>query len=339
MAAILSPIRALLNLLLPFTDKNTPLVQDLIHTIVLCGTLYFAPQLVELYHSRKPSHIVPEPPDPEETEGTQEDLPRDDGWVLQPDTEDEAVERPPPAPTPPPGQNGEPAGWLPPDDAPPQFLDGEGEAGPANFADNDRPRPTPANRTVGAKKAKSLARKDQRRAYHEFHRQQAELRRQEEAKEAPAREAALLAEKQRRAEVEKEIQENARKERERKKEEERKEQEEESKRRERALRTVRELFEKKGAVDLGDVAWKEDKNSLWIERLVRASGLLSQASKRGESTHIMITGGGWLVRIDEDLMRQAYTDAIAFGNKRDGKVSFSELGGMLEKAVRARAKA
>jgi hypothetical protein len=53
----------------------------------------------------------------------------------------------------------------------------------------------------------------------------------------------------------------------------------------------------------------------------------------------MITKAGWAVRLDRQVVQQAYEEAAAFGNaKEDGKVSFEEFGGILEKCVRARAK-
>lgn len=257
----------------------------------------------------------------------------DEGFVLQPDTDDdfEADTEPPPlAPTPPPAQARQPQadarelqdGRIPPPDL--------GEAGPAN----ERPRPTPQNRTIGAKKARSLARKDQRRAYHEFHRQQAELRRAEEARDASEREVALLAEKARRAEVEREIQERERVERERKKEVERKELEEERLRRERTVKVVRQEVEEKGSVDLVEVAWLEGKDRVWIEKLVRASGLLTTLKRDGSV--MLITGDAWIVTVDEDMMKQAYLNAVAYGEKHGGRIGFGEFGGILEKVVRAR---
>jgi hypothetical protein len=36
-------------------------------------------------------------------------------------------------------------------------------------------------------------------------------------------------------------------------------------------------------------------------------------------------------------MQTAYDEAASFGDSRDGKVSFANFGGILEKAIRARA--
>ncbi|KAF2873956.1 hypothetical protein BDV95DRAFT_592116 [Massariosphaeria phaeospora] len=329
MGAFLSTPRALLNLLLPFTNANTPLLQDLIHTIILCGTLYYAPQIAEYYNSRQ----FPQRPTNDRHGGPDaptDDLPIDNNLVLQPDTDDGEELGPPPfAPTPPPNAAHVPppqADHIPPNDAAPA------DPGPA-----ERPRPTPANRIVGTKKAKSLARKDQRRAYHEFHRQEAELRRLREEEGKDEREAALLAEKLRRADVEREIAESEREVRGRKKEEERREFEKEQARRERVVQQTREGLQLNGAVDLEELAFMEGKDRLWIERLIRASGLLSQTSNDG--SHTMITDGCWLVRIDAELMQEAYAEAVSYGDAHGGKVSYENFGSILEKAVKARATA
>jgi len=334
MGALLSTTRGILNILLPFTSPNTPLLQDLIHTAILFGTFYYGPQIAEYYNTHYAAPLAAaaaeaaSPAVP--AQGAADDLPVDENLVLQPDTDNDDVDPPPLAPTPPPGLGlppDEAAGgaWQDPND------DAFAQAGPA---DPNRPRPTPANRAIGTKKAKSLARRDQRRAYHEFHRSQAEQRKREEDEGREEREALLAAEKARRAEVERDIVEKKRVEIERRKEEERKELEEERERRERVVKKVRAEMEHKGAVDLVDVAWVEGKDRVWIERLVRASGMLAHVDKEGQ--RIMITGDGWIVRLDAELMQKAYSDAVAYGDAKDGHLGFDEFGAILEKAVRAR---
>ena len=181
MGALLSLPITLLNFLLPFTKPGTPILQDLVHTAILCGTLYYGPQIAEWYNAQQstqaeqqgqgqngtaheaedvgtaPQHIPQHIP---AAEGAEDAAPGDhNAFQAQIEDEDEA---PLPQPGPADPQNDAPAAFAPAQEA---------EAGPANA--NERPRATPANRAVGAKKAKSLARKDQRRAYHEFHRQEA----------------------------------------------------------------------------------------------------------------------------------------------------------------------
>ena len=332
MGALLSLPITLLNFLLPFTKPGTPIFQDIIHTAILCGTLYYAPQIAEWYNTRQLGNIT-DGIGPNEWRDTQEtrsndaqDLPQEiplqNGQPgLQAHVEDEAE---PAVPQPGPAEQQPPA---PPFDLP------EGEAGPVN----ERPRPTPQNRAVGAKKAKSLARKDQRRAYHEFHRQEAELRRLQDAEGKEEREAALAAEKQRRAAAEAEIIERERREREERRKEVEREQQEEVERRGRVVQCVREEMVKVGCVDLVDVAWREGKDRAWVERLVKASGVLGQLVE--DDSKVLITGQGWLVKVDRDILERAYKEADRFGEAHEGKVGFEEFGGMLERAVRERAEA
>lgn len=340
MGALLSLPITLLNFLLPFTKPGTPVTQDLIHTAVLCGTLYYAPQIAEWYNKQRLAHTHD---GTEHTPGVEETQHHEPPGIEQvpelhaQEEEDQAGPANPYGQRPPAPQVedfDEPVvhPLLPNDNNNDDGLPAAAAAGPANH----RPRATPANRPIGAKKAKSLARKDQRRAYHEFHRQEAELRRLQEAEGAAEREAQLSAEKARRAKIGAEIAERERAERERRKEEERREGEEENRRRERVVKTVGEGVKDKGAVDLVDVAWKEGKDRVWVERLVRASGLLAQLSRDGG--HAMITGQGWLVMLDDELMKRVYADTEAFGPGNGGKISFAEFGGVLEKSVLARAK-
>jgi hypothetical protein len=119
---------------------------------------------------------------------------------------------------------------------------------------------------------------------------------------------------------------------------------EEQGRRERVVSCVRESMERGGAVDLVDVAWKEGKDRVWVERLVRASGLLGQLQSQSlggekDKAQVMITESGWLVRLDEELMQSVYRDVEMFGERHGGKVGYDQFAGVLEKAVLARAKA
>lgn len=361
MGAIISLPFTILNLLLPFTRSGTPLSQDLLHTAVLCGTLYFAPQIGEWYNAQRQAaeagsgqrednedaHRAVEPAVRNQEDAQEQDqgeqLPLDERLVLQDDGTEAA--RPPRAPTPPPHQahvedlpelhhpqrhNHEEREVQLPDDA---FAPGPANPPPQQNAN----RPPPTQRVVGTKKAKSLARRDQQRAYNEWLRSEAEMRRLQEAEGREEREAASAAEKARRAAVEEEIRERARQEREERKAEEKREAELEAARRERVVAFVREKMRQKGAVDLVDAAWNEGKDRLWVERLIKASGLMQQLQKEGG--HIMITGQDWLVRIDSDVMEKAYAEAEQLGERSGGKVSFEEFGGIVERAVLGRAAA
>ncbi|QRC91882.1 hypothetical protein JI435_020640 [Parastagonospora nodorum SN15] len=114
MGALLTLPISLLNFLLPFTKPGTPLAQDIVHTAVLCGTLYYAPQIAEWYNARQHRDAPPDAPDedtihqpgadpatanPPPRQRQREDLPLDERLVLQPsDDEDDA--QPPPSPRP-----------------------------------------------------------------------------------------------------------------------------------------------------------------------------------------------------------------------------------------------
>ncbi|RAR14514.1 hypothetical protein DDE83_002087 [Stemphylium lycopersici] len=364
MGAILSLPFTLLNFLLPFTRAGTPLSQDLLHTALLCGTLYFAPQIGEWYNAQQQRGAQQGPIENEQDgrdlqhtdgEGVQnpdtrhEDPPLDERFVLQDDGEGGiggagAPARPPRAPTPPPAprnqaqvededEDEDPVPLPRHHEEPDLFAPGPANPPPQNPA-QDPARAPPTHRTVGTKKAKSLARKDQQRAYNEWLRSEAEMRRLQQEEGREEREAALALERERRAAAEEVIRAKKREEREALKKEREREAAEEAERRERVVSYVRSKIEEEGGVDLVDAAWKEGKDRMWVERLIRASGLLQQLQTDG--AHVLFTGKDWLVRVDEQVMARAYAEAERFGQGADGKVGFEELGRILEKAVLGR---
>ena len=342
MGAILSLPFTLLNFLLPFTRAGTPLSQDLLHTAILCGTLYFAPQIAEWYNARQQeAHTTPldqtdahEPTNQPDNDLTNSDTqavadpPLDERFVLQDD--DEADNTPgaarPRAPTPPPPPRHQ--AHVEDDehhDARDPFA-----PGPANPPPQPARAP-PTHRTVGTKKAKYHARKDQQRAYNEWLRQEAEIRRRQEDEGREEREAALTLERERRAAAEEVIRAKEREEREALKREREREADEEAERRERVVSYVKSRIEEVGCVDLVEAAWKEGKDRVWVERLVRASGLLSQLQRDG--SRVLLTGRDWLVRIDQQIMDKAYAEAERFGQEHGGKVGFEDFGSILENVV------
>lgn len=358
MGALLSLPITLINFLLPFTRPGTPLIQDIIHTVILCGTLYYAPQIAEWYNSQANNPHAHFPGAAQGTEGDahehiegneapvdqpvngfhqddiEQDIPLDDRLVLADDGDGAPGDAPPPlAPTPPPfgaqRPRAPPAPHVADEFEPMPGID----AGPANPR-VDGPRNTPANRVVGAKKAKSLARKDERRRYHEWHRQEAHLRKLQEEEGREEREAALRAERERRAAVEEEIREREREERERVKREREQEMVDEAERRERVIKRVESAVREAGAVDMVDLASMEGMDRAWIEALVRASGLLARLQRDG--IHAFLTETGWLVKIDQELMDAAYAEAARLGNLGNGRVGLDEFAQLLEKAVLAR---
>lgn len=319
-----------INRLLPFATPGTPLLQDLIHLGVLCVLLYFAPQIQEhLQRRSQHQHEVPEAvpieaQDPPEAHqhGVNADIQHGvDGG----DEDGEVI-----------GQDPNPANDGPPNADFEAFqrdqindVNGAGPADPAAAAN------LAAQRNVGAKKAKSLARRDQRRAYHEFQRAQGEAQRARDAEGAAEREAALAAEKERRRAVEAELEAKKAREREKKKEQDRKEREEELSRRERAVALVkRELAERKmcNVFDVVKHVGGTDVDELWVERILNANGLLG---KRDDGSFTMITGTGWIVKVTSDDMRTTYQNAAEqeIGDE-NGRISYEELGGLLEQVLK-----
>ncbi|EMD94699.1 hypothetical protein COCC4DRAFT_203754 [Bipolaris maydis ATCC 48331] len=345
MGAILSLPFTLLNLLLPFTRAGTPLSQDLLHTAILCGTLYFAPQIGEWYNARQQgAHHTPldqtdthDPPnqadnDPtnSDTQAAAADAPLDERLVLQDD--DEADSPPgaarPRAPTPPPA----PRHQAHVEDDEHHDVRDPFAPGPANPPPPPQPaRAPPTHRTVGTKKAKSLARKDQQRAYNEWLRQEAEIRRRQEDEGREEREAALALERERRAAAEEVIRAKEREEREALKREREREAEEEAERRDRVVSHVKSRIEDVGCVDLVEAAWNEGKDRVWVERLLRASGLLGHLHTDG--SRLLLTGRHWLVKIDQHIMDRAYAEAHRFAQEHGGKVRFEDLASILENVV------
>ncbi|KAH0366618.1 hypothetical protein KCU65_g5231, partial [Aureobasidium melanogenum] len=313
-----------LNILLPFATPGTPLYQDLLHLAALCTALYYAPQIQAYIQERRQSqthnqaenqaeqhihNIEPEAPQPRQQQAAPPPRP-----FIEDAEEDEQEQ--PDAPF---NDFAGPAGQQQDDD--------DGEPGPVN----PRPQAPPGsnnNRTVGAKKAKSLQRRDQRRAYHEFMRSQGEAQRARDAEGAEEREAQLAVERARRAAKEAEVETKRAKEREEKRLKEEKAREEESQRRERAVRVVREELESRRVVDLEEVARQVGGNvgREWVEGLVRASGLLLESQGQHRT---MITANGWVVRVEREDMEALYSEAVADADE-DGAVAYAKLGERLE---------
>jgi len=223
-----------LNRLLPFATPGTPLVQDLLHLTAICGALYFAPQVQEWYQRRDTQQDAPNrevPAQGEEPEAQDEDVPRlhiDYGAgnpavraETHPQNEEDHVQ---------------PEQQANAQQEPEEEID-DGQPGPAQ---NARVPDLPAARNVGAKKAKALAKKDQRRAYHEFQRSQGEAQRARDAEGAAEREAELAAERDRRREAAERVREKEAREREVKRESERKAREDEIRKREKVVEMVKE---------------------------------------------------------------------------------------------------
>ncbi|KAI9802085.1 MAG: hypothetical protein M1833_002006 [Piccolia ochrophora] len=344
--SVFSSLQDVLNKVLPFTTPGTPLSQDIIHTLILCTILWFAPQIVERYADARFGYDPVQTHDlaPEQTvaenEDTQEPVPEPP--VNPPDDDVIDAEHLVENHRAPEIEDVQDDAFLPPefrnnDDPQAVFDDDVDLAGPANPPPL-QPHHANAARTrdVGKKKAKSLARKDQRRAYHEFMRSQGDAQRAQDRAEAAEREAELAEERKRRAMLESTLEERRRAERERKKMEEVKQREEDIRRRKKAVNLVREQVKTKGWVDLNQVAKVvgDGIDQAWVERLCRADGLVSNEVKDGQIT--MITGSGFLVTVTADDMRElrqrivVSEEALAL----DGRLDWADVGDHLEHLIR-----
>lgn len=354
-------LQSFLNRLLPFTRPGTPLLQDLVHTLALCAFLYFAPTIFE-NRSARPGG----PPPLGGAGAASTDGPRPGRTVAAPDRQNHDE---PDGPVPRAAVGGDelPAEHEGPDvdgfadDA--QFDEGDdfeeedlaafeaagggaqqpfvedaedadGQPGPAANPAAGAARRAAANRQVGAKKARSIARRDQRRAYHEFVRSQAEAQRARDAEGAEEREAELFEEKRRRAVAEAALEEKARKEREERREKERRVREEEIAAQQEALRLVRAGLETRGALQVSDVVERMGREGLggreWLERLLRADGLVVKGKGRDGCVR-MITSGNWVVRVEESDMQAAWKRVAKM---QKAKITFADLGEALEEVLR-----
>lgn len=311
---------SLVNRLLPFATPGTPIWQDMVHFSALAILLYYAPQIQERAqnwrHARSEQQVL------QQREGD-----------IHPDAH-EPVPEPQRAPIVPEG-NHEPdhrenngadaeAGQPQPPRAPDEDP---GEAGPAHAAR------LAAQRNIGAKKAKSLAKKDQRRAYHEFQRSQGDAQRARDAHGAAEREAAQAAELARRKAAEAQLEEKKAKDRERRREQERLEREREMATRERAVRVVKELLEAKRMANLFEVGKiiGGDHDDVALEKILNAAGVLGTSSTDGSVN--MVTSTGWVVRVGKDDMREAYAAA---GATQEKEIDYEAFGEILLRVLRAR---
>ncbi|KAK4630960.1 hypothetical protein CLAFUW4_03085 [Fulvia fulva] len=322
----MASLMSITNRLLPFATPGTPLLQDVIHLAVICTLLYFAPQIQECIQKKRKLQ--------EQTGETEADAIDDTAVQGEQPQEHDAQEH---------GQeeqeifeqeadNNENDG--PDNDDFRQFQQQQDANEAALPGPADGPAEIPARRDVGAKKAKSLARKDQKRAYHEFQRAQGEAQRARDAEGAAEREKAQAAERERRKAAEAKLEAKKAKEREAKKEQERKEREKEIERRETAIGMVRRDLEETRMSNLFDVARVVggDADEVWVEKILNAAGLLGKSSG-GALT--MVTSTGWVVKVSKEDMASVYKRAVNEGlGGRDGKISYDEFGGLLETVLK-----
>ncbi|KAI9783048.1 MAG: hypothetical protein M1839_004217 [Geoglossum umbratile] len=318
-------IQRILNRLLPFATPGTPLVQDILHSIVLASVIYFAPRILERQLERDvQTGGIPSPQDEGEALGNEviDAGQRHEGNGAEAEGPEDLEDH----------EDFQNHGRLDAniDDA----------ANPPLQWPQDHPQEpttstTPRTRNVGKKKAKSLARRDQNRAYHEFMRQQGEAQRARDREIEASLEAELFEEKRRRALIEQELEEKRRIEREARREEERRRREEDILRREKAIEMVRAELQASGFIKITDVikAVGGDIDSAWVEHLIQAEEILGLTSTTSDPTAdslTFITSTGYITHITNANMQEAYQRAYITSAASDDKVGFSELGRILE---------
>ncbi|KAM3423090.1 hypothetical protein BST61_g549 [Cercospora zeina] len=314
----MSSIVRLLNTLLPFATPGTPVYRDVIHLGVLAVLLYFAPRIQEHYQRRNNAHPGREnhlrDEDSDQDRGNQQH-----GHIQPPvhdhDNNTNNVHRPA-------HRNLQPnaaAANEPPIEA----------AGPAAAAQPAALMPA-AQRNIGAKKAKSLAKKDHKRAYHEFQRSQGDARRAKDAEGAAEREAAQAAAFARRKATEAKLAEKKAKEREQRRARERREREERISWRERAVERVKEALQERRMCHLFDVGreiggagGRGDWDEVALEKMLNAAGVVGTSPDGATVT--MVTSTGWVVRVREEDMRRAYEIAARSGEEEMDWEGFGEI--------------
>ena len=322
----MAPLLSLLNRLLPFATPGTPLVQDLLHLAAICLLLYVAPQVHErLQASRHVEGSGPEVFGLDLDENARDDHAQNDnveldhgvnGDRLNEEHVDEQRDD---------NLNNE---NVPPGNLQPDVGFGEGEAGPAHAPN------IPPQRNVGAKKAKALARRDQRRAYNEFMRSQGDAQRARDAEGAAERETALAAEKERRKATTAALEAKKAKEREQRRQREEAERHEEIRRRELAVGIITEELTARMVCDLFQVARQVggDVDEDWVEKIVMAAGLVG---KKDDSLTI-VTGMGWLVRVTSEDMATLYRTAVVKRLGDDhGHITPEAISSLLESTLKA----
>lgn len=343
MAFCFSAFISAVNHLLPFTNPGTPLLYDVIHTAILSVMLWYAPQVWEeikrSYRDKQPEPTLVVPNEA----SIHDDLTTDNALNENEATGSQAHET----------QEREQAGQpvVNVEETHPALAhavddlanNAAFEAGdfvdpiePFNAVPTGRPSPAARARDVGKKKAKSLARKDQRRAYHEFIRAQGEAQRAREREEAEAREQELAEERERRAQLEATLEERQRAVREKKRQEEKRAWEEDVLRRKKAVELVRDHLRNRGWAHLKEVARTlgGGVDESWVEKLCRADGIIKNVIQDGALN--MVTTTGYVVKVSECQLREACLRATLDmdDGKGDGVISWDNLARLLEDVVK-----
>lgn len=306
-----------LNSFVPFADPSRPLWRDVVLSAILCTALYIAPK-IDVQHVRSFFLNLKVPTE------------QHDGGVDEHHNEDQRVE-----------QHQDETGHINPNDdigEPHEAVEQvgeqqeEGEAADAGI-NRHQPRPRDPNREVGAKKAKSIARRNQQRAYNEFLREQGDAQRAEWARDEKARDDEAQVERARSAAIDAKVREKERQEREARKTKEEMERQAELDAVKSAIHMIEERLEKKQIVSAREVAQAVKKDEEWVQRLARREGLLGTKIANEEKEVVMLTKSGWFVRISSRSMESVYQQTAASCGYREGKASWSDIERTLQNTI------
>lgn len=86
-------------------------------------------------------------------------------------------------------------------------------------------------------------------------------------------------------------------------------------------------------VELARIVEQVGRDATWVETMIRKEGILGLKIEDERKTLTMLTGKGWVVRVDEGSMAELYKLASTHNGSSSGKVGWSELGGLLEQIL------
>jgi hypothetical protein len=358
-----------INTLIPFADASRPIWIDIIYSLVLCTALWLGPQLQEYFQKfsrqAQAEHTDENNQDERDARRANETMEErlrfrelmndselsnhsedDDSDAPILDVDDAAFQaflahQPGPAnPVPAPLFDEE----QQEEELPPQQPVREQLIGPNGLPPGQQPRLRDPNRHVGAKKARSLARRQQVRAYHEFVREQSDMQRAQDASTKDQRDAAAQAERDRRKAVEEKIRREEAIQRETRREAERLKREEEARKVREMKSMLAEELEKGKLVSVRELARRVSMTEEWVIQTVKLEGLLGEKkSAVGTKVLVMLVGeasgeGPLLVRVDEQDVQEMYNEVTkqrgSEGNA--GFVNGAELGTILSRIIMRR---
>ena len=346
----LTSIYRFINVLLPFTRPGTPLLQDIAHTALVCALLYYAPKYFESQHPRQSSRSEAAYSNNDIKQANLENRANDgsaeehaDGHVEN----QESIAND--------GQDALPREEIETDsdlddsddetdleahpDRPEQQFP-EAHNHPQNENPQQQQPDLPSSRVVSTKKARSLARRSQRRAYNEFLRSQGEAARAAAATEAARDEASAALERARRSAADAAAELRLSEERQARKELALAKAAKDESRTQMVVTIVKKRLLDFGLVDIEKdvLEYVDELNVEKVEKIVRAAGIERTNLENNQMVSTMILKSKYIVNLDEDLMREVYEIAATRTDQDLGKVTWAQLGGIVESLVMRRLK-